>query len=118
MSQSPSTTTRGTEQKRTDEQVPTPDYDVPGITDLSGLSEGDRIELNCKATPLTVTKVGVRVISLVGGDATRQYAIAAEHDRADAIEHEFYESINVADGTVIEILDERGVPVRVFEVDA
>jgi hypothetical protein len=107
----------GIEQKRTDDQLPTPEYDVPGITDLSGLSEGDKIELDCKEEPLTVTKVGVREISLIRDDSTRQYAIAAEHDRENAIKHEFYEEINAADGEVIEIVDERGVPVRVFEVD-
>lgn len=77
----------------------------------------DRIHDARHSNPLTVTKVGVREVSLIGGVSTRQYAISAEHDRESAVEHEFYEEINAADGEVIEIVDERGVPVRLFEVD-
>jgi len=115
MSSRPSANTCGTEQKRT-AALPTPEFDVPGLTQLSHLREGDQIELDSHTNPLTVTFVGVRDISLPNGDTARQYAIEAEHDRADARTHEIYESINLADGSVIELVDGRGVPVRVFEV--
>jgi hypothetical protein len=103
-------------QNGTDESLPTPDYDVPGLTDLSQLRPGDKIELDDHATPLTVQFVGVKERSTVDGTTT-QYALKAEHDRADARTYELYEQINLADGSTIQIVDGRGCPVRVFEVD-
>ena len=115
MSQSPSATTSGNEQKRIAD-LPTPDHTVPGLTDLSELRPGDRIVLDSHATPLTVQFVGVRTKSTLQG-TTQQYAIEAEHDRANAVTHDLYEQYNLADGSVIQIVDGRGRPVRVFEGD-
>lgn len=95
------------------DDVPTPDWSIPGLTDLSSLSEGDTITLACRATPLTVEQVGVRDISLATGDSARQYAVAATCDRSGRT-FELIEQINVVDGSTIEIVDDRGSPVRVF----
>jgi hypothetical protein len=95
------------------DDVPTPDWSIPGVTDLSTLSEGDTITLACRATPLTVEQVGVRDISLATGDTARQYAVAATCDRTGTT-FELIEQINIADGSTIEIVDDRGSPVRVF----
>ena len=103
-------------QNGTDESLSTPDYDVPGLTDLSHLRPGDRIELDSHATPLTVQFVGVRERDTLDG-TTDQYAIEAEHDRADARTYELYEEINLADGDTIQIVDGRGCPIRVLETD-
>jgi hypothetical protein len=99
--------------------LPTPEYDIIGVSDLSQFSEGDTVVLDDHETPLTVTQVGVRDQQLATGDTTRQYAIAAKHDRENAVEHEIIEQINVADGTTMGLVDERGCPVRLFtpEVD-
>jgi len=95
------------------DDVPTPDWSIPGVTDLSSLSEGDKLTLACRATPLTVEQVGVRDISLATGDSARQYAVAATCDRSGRT-FELVEQINVVDGSTIEIVDDRGSPVRVF----
>ena len=115
MSQSPTATTSGTEQKRTDAQLPTPDYAVPGVTDLSTYRPGDQIILDGHSSPLTVQFVGLRERSTCVGPTT-QYALEATHDRDNAVTHELYEHINVADGEVIEVVDEHGRPTRVYEV--
>jgi len=97
--------------------LPTPEYDIIGVSDLSGFAEGDTIHLDDHDTPLTVTQVGVRDCQLATGDTARQYAIAAKHDRANAVEHEIIEQINVADGTTMGLVDGRGCPVRLFRGD-
>lgn len=114
MSQSPSATTCGTEQKRIAD-LPTPDYEVPGLTDLYQLRPGDQISLEGHQTPLTVEFVGVREREIIDGTTT-QYASEASHDRENARTYELYEQINLADGSVIQIVDEGGRPVRVYEV--
>jgi len=114
MSQSPTATTRGTEQKRT-ANLPTPDFDVPGITGLSDLRPGDQIAVEGHTQPLTVEFVGEREIKTIEGKV-QQHAIGADHDRENARTQEVYEKINIADGSVIELVDERGKPIRVYEV--
>ena len=99
----------------TDAQLPTPDYAVPGVTDLSTYRPGDQIILEGYSSPLTVQFVGVRERSTCVGPTT-QYALEATHDRDNAVTHELYEHINVADGEVIELVDEHGRPKRVYEV--
>jgi len=93
---------------------PTPDRDVPGVSDLSQFDEGDRLRMEGHQTPLTVLQVGVREVELATGETTRQYAVAATHDRSDAVEHELIEQINLVDGTTLGVVDDRGCPVRVF----
>ena len=98
--------------------LPTPEYDIIGVSDLSQFAEGDTVVLDDHATPLTVTQVGVRDQQLANGDTARQYAIAAKHDRENAVEHEIIELINTADGTTMGLVDERGCPVRLFTPEA
>jgi len=94
--------------------VPTPDRDIPGLTDLATLSVGDDIEVDDRATPLTVTRVGHKPVALPNGDTARANVVEAAHDRANAAPRRFFETLNIADGTVIEIVDDTGQPVRVF----
>jgi hypothetical protein len=99
------------------QDVSTPDRDIPGITDLSTLSAGDHIELDSHATPLVVERVGHTPVALPNGDTARSNCIEASHERADGRTRQFCEQINLAGGSVIEIVDENGSPVRVFGVD-
>lgn len=94
----------------------TPDFDVPGITDLSRLDIGDTVEFDSRTEPLTVVNVGEEPMHLsTVGDIVR-HRVRVEHDRKNARTIELVESINVADGSVIEIVDaEDGTPVRVFD---
>ena len=103
------------QQNSTDAQLPTPDYAVPGVTDLSTYRPGDQIILDGHSSPLTVQFVGFRERSTCVGPTT-QYALEATHDRDNAVTHELYEHINVADGEVIELVDQHGRPRRVYEV--
>ena len=114
MSISPTTTTRGTAEKRTVD-IPTPEFEVPGITDLSDLRPGDQIAVEGHTQPLTVEFVGMREVETIEGPA-QQHAIGAVQDRENARTHEVYEKINLADGSIIELVDERGKPLRVYEV--
>lgn len=114
LSASPSATTRGTDQKRIAD-LPTPDYEMPGLTDLSHLRPGDQICVEVHPTPLTGKFVGVRQREIIDG-TTKQYALEASHDREDAHGYDLYEQINLADGNGIQILDDGGQPVRVYEV--
>ena len=114
MSQSPSATTCGTDQKRIAD-LPTPDYNVPGLTDLSQLRPRDPTQLDGHQTPLTVEFVGVRQREIIDGTTT-QHALEARDDREDARCYGLYEQINLAGGSVIQIVDDTGRPVRVYEV--
>jgi hypothetical protein len=97
----------------------TSEHDVIGVSDLSQFAVGDEIILDDHATSLTVTATGVSEQSLLTGETETVHTIAAKHDREDAVEHEIAESINIADGTTMELVDERGCPVRLFhpEID-
>ena len=114
MSTSPTATTRGTDEKRT-ANFPTPDFEVPGITDISEFRPSDQIAVEGHTQPLTVEFVGVRKVETIEGPA-QQHAIGAVHDRENARTHEVYEKINLVDGSIIELVDEHGKPLRVFEV--
>jgi hypothetical protein len=115
MSASPFATTGGTEQKRIAD-LPTPDYEVPELNDLSHLRLGDQIRLEGHQTPLIVEFVGVVERETVDGTTT-QYTVEASQYRDDARCYELYEQINLADGDVIQIVDDGGRPVRVYEVE-
>lgn len=95
--------------------LPTPDYEVLGLTTLSHLRPGDQLQLEDHCTPLTVEFVGVRQVATLDGE-TQQYALTASHDRADAQQYKLYEQINSIDGTVVQIVDGDGRPMRVYEV--
>ena len=95
--------------------LPTPDYDVPGLTNLSHLRLGDQIRLEGHITHLTVRLVGVRGQDIIDS-TTKQCALKTSHGRADAKSYELFEQINLADGRVTQINDIDGQPVRVFEV--
>ncbi len=114
MSQSPSATTRGTEQKRIAE-LPIPESDVLGLTSLSHLRPSGQIQLEGHSTPLIIGFVGVRRQDIIDS-TTKQYALKTSHGRADAKSHELCEQINLADGSVIQTIDIDGQPVRTFEV--
>lgn len=98
--------------------IPTPDYDVPGIVDISELSAGDMVRMEGHATPLEVQAVDSREIPIAGDRTTTQYAVAIEHDREDAATHELKQVINGFSGEVIELVErDDETPVRLFEVD-
>jgi hypothetical protein len=93
----------------------TPDYDVPGIVDLTKVEEGDEIYIHTRKTALTVTETAKRTLSFSNGIETVQRAIAAEHDRKNSVPVEIVESVNRADGDVIELVNrDTGTPLRVF----
>jgi len=95
--------------------IKTPDFDVPGLTDLSQLDIGDTVEFDSRTEPLTVVNVGEEPMHLrTVGDIVR-HRVRVEHDRENARTIELVESINVADGSVIEIDDaDDDTPVRLF----
>lgn len=98
--------------------IPTPDYDVPGIVDISELSAGDMVRMEDHATPLKVQAVASREIPLAGDRTTTQYAVAIEHDREDAVTHELKQEINSISGDVIELVDrDDETPVRLFKAE-
>ena len=99
------------------DEWPTPDREIPGVTDLSKFRPGDQIRLDDHANSLVVQWVGVKTCDCADGSTVRQYALEAEHDRADAATHTLIECVNLIDGSTIEIVDISGSPLRVFEVD-
>jgi hypothetical protein len=97
---------------------PTPDYDVPGMVDISGLRPGDMVEMEGHAMPLEVVDIGVRTQKCVDDTPAKQYAVALEHDREDAITHEIVQVINLIDGEPVELVDlDDGTPVRLFKTE-
>jgi hypothetical protein len=95
--------------------APTPDRDVPGLTALSRLAEGDRIELDTHDAPLIVVDTAARERRTKRGHVVDQHAIAAESTHHAGGTVELVEAINRINGSVIEILDrDDQTPVRVF----
>jgi len=82
---------------------PTPSYDVPGLTDLSTLAEGDTVDV---ASRQRATKRGHTV---------DQHAVALESTHHAGGTIEVVECINQIDGSTIELVDrDDGTPVRLF----
>ena len=98
------------------DSVSTPDRDIPGLTDLSGFEEGDKLRLEGHETPLTVDDTHSETIETNDGDEYTAHAVLASHDRTDARQYDLAECINTLDGSVIEIVDKSGRGLRVFEV--
>jgi len=95
--------------------APTPDRDIPGIVDLSRLSEGDTVRLDTHASPFTVTATAARERRCKGGHTTTQRAVALESTHPQGGSVEVAECINRVDGSVIEIVDrDDDTPVRLF----
>lgn len=94
---------------------PTPSYDVPGITDLSELAEGDRVVLETFACPFEVIDTASRQRATKRGHTVTQRAVALESTRHAGGIIEVVEQINGIDGSTIELVDrDDGTPVRLF----
>jgi bifunctional ADP-heptose synthase (sugar kinase/adenylyltransferase) len=99
--------------------APTPDRDIPGIVDLSRLSEGDTVALDTHDTPFDVVDTAAREHRCKGGDTTTQRAVALESTHQAGGVVELVEAINRVDGSVIEIVDRADeTPVRLFRESA
>jgi len=114
MSQSPSATTRGTEQKRIAE-LPIPESDVLGLTSLSHLRPSGQIQLEGHNTTITVGFADFQEKDIIDS-TTKQYALKTSHGRADAQSYDLFEQISLVDGSVIQTIDIGGQPVRTFEM--
>lgn len=96
-------------------ELPTPDRDVPGVTDLSTIEPGDTVHLQSRQTPLTVDARHKRTQRFATGVETTQWKLTISHDRENATPIEVVECLNRADGSVIELIDaDDGTPVRLF----
>ena len=95
--------------------LPTPDYDVPRLTNLSHLHPDDQIQLEGHNTIINVGFADFQEQDIIDS-TTKQYALKTSYGRADAQSYDLFEQINLVDGSVIQTIDIDGQPVRTFEV--
>jgi len=94
---------------------PTPSYDVPGLTDLSTLAEGDTVDVSTFACPFEVVDTASRQRATKRGHTVDQHAVALESTHHAGGTIEVVECINQIDGSTIELVDrDDGTPVRLF----
>ena len=94
-----------------EKNVPTPDHEpTPGVDTLAHFSEGDRIELDGRARPLTVTKKQHREMRTLNENAENvlQHRIVAEGEWADATPITLVEQRNKFSGEFIKIVAGEG----------